>query len=99
MNGKTGFILPFDMSEIPVAAIYKGLRKFTVAPRESQYETVLAKGKAKYEDDRKGTVTVQAKIRYNDLELHRMVGFGESIDVTPERADHLIKLGLVEIAW
>lgn len=99
VNGKTGFILPFDMSEIPVAAIYKGLRKFTVAPRESHYDTVLAKGKAKYEDDRKGTVTVQAKMRYNDLELHRMVGFGESIDVTPERADHLIKLGLVEIAW
>lgn len=99
INGKTGFILPFDMSEIPVDAIYKGLRKFTVAPRESHYETVLAKGKAKYIDEHKGLVTVQARMRYNDLELHRMVGFGESIDVTPERADHLIKLGLVEIAW
>ena len=98
VNGKTGFILPFDMSEIPVDAIYKGLRKFAYAPRESHYETVLAKGKAKV-DERKGIVTVQARVRYNDLELGRVVDKGDAIDVKPERADVLITKGLVEIAW
>lgn len=99
VNGKTGFILPFDMSEVPVDAIYKGLRKFTYTPRESHYETVLAKGKAKYAEERKGTVTVQARVRYNDLELGRVVDKGEAIDVKPERADVLIKKGIAEIAW
>lgn len=99
VNGKTGFILPFDMSEIPVDAIYKGLRKFTYMPRESHYETVLVKGKAKYAEQRKETVTVQARVRYNDLELGRVVDKGDAIDVTPERADVLISKGLVEIAW
>lgn len=99
VNGKTGFILPFDMSEVPVDAIYKGLKKFTYTPRESHYETVLVKGKAKYAEERKGTVTVQAQVRYNDLELGRVVDKGEAIDVKPERADVLIDKGLVEIAW
>lgn len=99
VNGKTGFILPFDMSEVPVDAIYKGLRKFTYTPRESHYETVLVKGKAKYAEDRKETVTIQARMRYNDLELGRVVDRGEAIDVKPERADVLIAKGLAEIAW
>ena len=99
VNGKTGFILPFDMSDVPVDAIYKGLRKFTYTPRESHYETVLAKGKAKYAEDRKDTVTVQARVRYNDLEQGRVMNVGDIFDVKPERADVLIGKGLVEIAW
>lgn len=99
VNGKTGFILPFDMIEVPVEQIYKGLKKFTYTPRESHYETVLVKGKAKYAEERKGTVTVQARMRYNDLELGRVVDKGEAIDVKPERADVLIAKGLAEIAW
>ena len=99
VNGKTGFILPFDMSDVPVDAIYKGLRKFTYTPRESHYETVLAKGKAKYSEDRKDTVTVQARVRYNDLEQGRVMNVGDLFDVKPERADVLIGKGLVEIAW
>ena len=99
VDGKTGFILPFDMSEVPVDAIYKGLRKFTYTPRESHYETVLVKGKAKYAEERKETVTVQVRMRYNDLELGRVVDNGDVIDVKPERADVLIAKGLAEIAW
>ena len=99
VNGKTGFILPFDMGDIPVEQIYKGLRKFTYTPRESHYETVLAKGKAKYTEEHKDTVTVMARTRYHDLELGRVVNPGESIDVKPERADVLIKKGIAEIAW
>ena len=99
VNGKTGFILPFDMSDVPVDAIYKGLRKFTYTPRESHYESVLAKGKAKYAEDRKDTVTVQARVRYNDLEQGRVMNVGDIFDVKPERADVLIGKGLVEIAW
>lgn len=99
VNGKTGFILPMDMSEIPVEAIYKGLRKFGYTPRESHYETVLVKGKAKYTDERKNKVTVQCVTRYSDLELGRVVDKGEAIDVKPERAEVLIGKGLVEMAW
>lgn len=99
VNGKTGFILPFDMSDIPVQAIYKGLKKFKYEPRESHYETVLVKGKAKYETTKKDTVTVEVKQQYRDVELGRVMNVGEAIDVLPKRAEHLASLGLVDIAW
>lgn len=99
VNGKTGFILPMDMSEIPVEAIYKGVRKFSVKPNESHYETILAKGKVDYVNNDNGMVTVKTLIRYRDLELGRVVDKGEAIDVKPERADVLIQKGLVEIVW
>lgn len=98
-NGKTGFILPFDMSDVPVDAIYKGLKRFTYTPRESHYEKVLAKGKARYVDTNKGMRTVQVLVRYQDLELGRVVDKGELLDVKPTRADLLISLGLVTIVW
>ena len=99
VNGKTGFILPFDMSNIPIDAIYKGVKKFTVAPRESHYETVLVKGKAQYEKDRKDTVNVKTVKHYFDLERNRNSYIGEVHEVSWERAEKLADLGLVEIEW
>ena len=98
-NGKTGFILPFDMSDVPVDAIYKGLKRFTCTPRESHYEKVLAKGKVKYAQEHKDIVTVQAIMRYHDLELGRVVDKGETLDVKLERADVLIQKGLAGMVW
>ena len=99
VNGKTGFILPFDMSDIPIDAIYNGVRKFTVAPRQSHYETVLVKGKAQYENDRKDTVNVKTVKHYFDLERNRNSYIGEVHEVSWERAEKLADLGLVEIEW
>ena len=98
VNGKTGFILPMDMSDIPVEQIYKGLRKFTYMPRESHYETVLVKGKAKFDDDMDGKVTVRVTRTYNDLVLGRLMRPGEEQDVTWARAEKLFELGVVELA-
>ena len=99
VNGKTGFILPMDMSEIPVDAIYKGVAKFNVPPRESHYEKVLSKGKAKYEGDLKKTVEVRAVKHYFDIELDRDQYIGNVHEVTWERAEKLADMGLVEIEW
>ena len=99
VNGKTGFILPMDMSDIPVDAIYKGVKKFSCKPRESHYETVLSKGKAEYEDDQKSTVKVQTIRMYYDIELQRTSNPGEVKEVTMERAEALADKGLVEIVW
>ena len=98
VNGKTGFILPMDMSDVPVAAIYKGLKKFAYVPRESHYETVLVKGKAKFDDDMDGKVTVRVKRTYHDIVLGRVMRPGEEQDVTWARAEKLVELGVVELA-
>ena len=95
VNGKTGFILPFDMSDIPFDAIYKGVKKFTVAPRESHYEEVLSPGKAEYTEP--DEYAVKCIRTYQDLQLNRIVHAGEIYTVDRDRANHLHELRFAEI--
>lgn len=94
VNGKTGFILPFDMSEIPIEAIYKGLKKFKIEPRESHYEEVLVPGEAEISEDWEKDVTVVCKKSYLDLQFNRIVHVGEKYIVSRERAEHLMDMNL-----
>lgn len=96
-DGKTGWILPMDMSEIPVDKIYKGVKKFTWTPPESHYETVLVKGKAKYEHDLNRIVRLKAKIRFLDLESNVIRPVGEEWETTLKRGIDLDLKNLAEI--
>lgn len=95
-NGKTGFILPFDMSDIPVDAIYKGVKKFKCEPRESHYEEILAPGKSKYTYNPDDKVTVKVLKNFFDLEREQMSIQGTKYEVTRSRAKYLEGLNLVE---
>jgi glycosyltransferase involved in cell wall biosynthesis len=97
-NGVTGWILPMDMSQIPVKEIYKGMpRRKKVEPQESHYEEVLSPGKAEIEKEKKEKVKVRCSRIYNDLQLGRVVNTGEVIEVTRERGEYLEERKLVEI--
>ena len=97
IDGKTGFILPFDMSKIPVERIYKGLKKFEYTPRETHYDEYLVKGKAEYVDDKGGLVDIRCKKHYFDIELQTDQYPNDTQTVTWERADKLVQLGVVEV--
>lgn len=97
VNGKTGFILPFDMSEIPVDDIYKGLKKFKYTPRESHYEEILSSGKPDYKPDASADVYIKVLQNFFDLERNSMSINGEEYVVSRKRGEHLEDLGLVEI--
>lgn len=97
VNGKTGFILPMDMSEIPVDEIYKGIKKFKFTPPESHYEDLLVKGESEYAETHKGMVTVRVVKKYKDLELDELQPVGRMLLLRPERAEQLEGLGLVEM--
>ena len=96
-TGKTGFILPFDMSEIPVEDIYKGVKKFKYTPRESHYEEILAPGESEYKYDETEIVTVRVLTNFFDLEHDAMAIRGTQFGVTRERAKKLEGLKLVEV--
>ena len=96
-NGKTGFILPFDMSWIPVDEIYQGVKKFKLQPRESHYEEILSPGASTYEAEREEEVKVRAVKIYYDLENEKMTEFGETWTCQRSRAEMLADMGLVEI--
>ena len=96
-NGKTGFILPFDMSAIPVDGIYKGLKKFKYTPRESHYEQVLSPGASEYHYSPDDIVTVRVRANFFDIERKEMSIAGTEYKVTRKRGDYLESLKLVEV--
>ena len=96
VNGKTGFILPFDMSEIPIQAIYKGVKKFKIEPREDGYGEVLSPGKCEAPDMNE-KVTVRCVRPYQDLELDRIVVIGDKFQTTRLRGEHLEDCGFCVI--
>ena len=96
VNGKTGFILPFDMSEIPVEEIYKGVKKFKCTPRESHYDEILSPGKSNYEYNENEIVEVKVLRNFFDLERNEMSIQGTRYGVKRSRARHLEELNLVE---
>ena len=97
VNGKTGFILPFDMTEIPIKEIYKGVKPFKLEPRESHYDEILSPGKCKIDDELPREYRVKCLRTYQDLRLNRLVKTGEIITVDRDRAYHLEEGRFAEI--
>ena len=96
-NGVNGFILPMDMSEIPIDKIYRGLRKFKYTPNEDGWGDILAPGKGNYEDEKNSLVRVKCKQFYFDVGLNEYQRPGDEQEVTVIRADKLVELGVADI--
>ena len=96
-DGVNGFVLPMDMSKVPVDSIYKGVKKFKYTPLEDCWDKLLVPGKAENEDDDLKMVKVRVKRIYLDIQLNREMRFGEEFECTMRRADELEELNLVEI--
>lgn len=94
---ENGFILPMDMSDIPVDDIYKGIKKFKYTAKEDKWGELLVPGKAEGVDDPNRTVTIRCKRVYLDIELGRQMDYGEEWEVKESRADKLLDLGLVDL--
>lgn len=97
VDGVNGFVLPFDMSEIPIEKIVKGLKKFKYQPREDGWGDILLPGKNTWEEERKQGVTVEAVVKYLDLELDRVFEVGERHLCSWERMLDLEQKGLARM--
>lgn len=95
-DGKTGFLLPLDMSEIPIDRIAKGLRKFKYEPRLDHWGELLVPGKGNYEEERDKPVRIRTRTFYYDLVLAKHMTIGEEQTVSAERADNLVALGVAD---
>jgi len=91
------FILPFDMSEIPVKEIYKGLKKFKYEIRQDNYTKYLAPGKGDYEKEKHELVKIKCIKIYYDILLKANQAYGDEQIVERERAEMLEDLGVVQI--
>ena len=97
-NGKNGFILDFDMTNVPLDAIYQGLPAFEYTAKKDRWGTIMAKGKSTYKKEQAEIVKVKPIKRYFDLQMNRLVDSKENpFEVTRERANALVNLGVVVI--
>lgn len=97
-NGKNGWILLMSMENLPIAEIYKGLKKFKYTPLEDKWGELLLPVPPDYEKEMKRIVKVCCKRNFIDLENNNSKReFGEAWECTMRRAEHLEDLGLVDI--
>lgn len=64
-----GFLLPLDMQDVDVKAIYNAKMKFDYAPREDCWDEMLAKGMSDYTKKMKETHLVEATGEYERLKV------------------------------
>lgn len=96
-NGVNGFVLPFEMDDIPIEAIAKGLPKFEYTPHPDRYRELLAPGKPNYDEYKDRDVVVQHLINYFDLELQENMITGRRHITKYPRAAMLEAKGFVII--
>ena len=77
INGKNAFVLPFDMSDLPIKQIYKGLPKFEYKPKDDNWDKLLAKGESQYKKDLNTRVEVECIKQYFDLEYGKIMNEGD----------------------
>lgn len=97
VDGVNAIVLPFDMSEIPIDRIVKGLKKFRYKPREDGWGDILTTAPSTWKEERGNRVTVEAVCRYQDLELNRIFEKGETHECSWERMQDLQAKGLARI--
>lgn len=92
-DGKNGFILPFDMSTVPIKKIYKGLPPFEYKPKEDTWGEILEKGRSTYKQELEDKVYVEVVMEYYDLQLKQMMKPKTIMAVSQARAEVLVSGG------
>ena len=95
-NGKNGWVLPMNMENLPIAQIYKGLKKFKYTAPEDSWADLLVPGTCEDYEDPNKPVKIKCKKVYWDIEFKREMNYGEEWEVPLHRADKLYDLGLID---
>lgn len=96
-NGVNGYVLPFDMKNIPINDIYSNIPKVEFKPPKDKYNKLLINDPSTYKPNE--LVECVALRTYKDLELKESIQGGHKLPckITLQRAEYLKSLGLVEI--
>lgn len=97
-DGESGWILPYDMSDIPVAKIYKGLKKFKYERPTDRWAELLAPGASSWAQEKAAGTTVEATQKFIDLQAdNRVREKGERWECSWERGYDLEAKGLARM--
>lgn len=96
-NRENGYILDFDMKEIPIFDIYNKIPKFNYQPLKNEWENMIIKVKGNYKEEKKMRFKVKALINFNDLEENKKRVVGEEFECSKVRCDYLLEHKAIEI--
>ena len=98
-EGRTGWLLPLDMSRIPVEAIYKGLPPFKCKDVDDVYNVLLGEERSTYNTPDNRLISVRVKQLYLDVALNRVLRPDEIQMMPFKRAMELEGKGFVEVIY
>jgi hypothetical protein len=96
-SGKNGYILDFDMKEIPIFDIYNKIPKFEYTPLENEWQDMIIKKKGNYKEEMKMKFKVRALINFNDLEANKKRVVGEEFECSKARCDYLLEHKAIKV--
>lgn len=102
VNEKNAFILPFDMSYIPVKEIYEracqpDFREFEFSVPDDRWAEILEPGESTYEAGMSVQVKVKVTTKYYDMEQGTNTKIGDIFWTNKSRAEMLRDAHVVEI--
>ncbi len=83
VDKSNGFILDFDLSNVPIDKIYKGLPKFKYTPKEDNWGKILAKGKSTYTEEEKNKTNNMGEKTVEIIRTFEYDKYGEVIELIP----------------
>lgn len=86
---ENGFILDFDLENVPIKEIYESKLKFKYEPLKDEWEDVLQKGKSTYQEDIKHKVKVKSLFPFEDIESGTTRIIGEEWTINKARLKDL----------
>ena len=98
-NEINGYIVDFDMKDIPIYNIYNNIPKFKYEKFKNEWDNMIIKEKSTYEKEKEMKVKVKCtKLKgYDDIQLKRHIEYNEEYIVEKERADYLKQHNAIEI--
>ena len=94
-SGINGYVLPFNMKDIPINDIYEKIPEFEFKAPKDIYDKLLIKEPSTYDSDKR--VSVVCTKRYYDMEHDRHYRKDEIVEsISIERYEYLKGLGVVK---
>ena len=97
VNGKNGWVIDFDLNNVPIDNIYNKELKFEYTPKEDNWCDILEKGESTYKEEKEMKAKVKALFNFNDMEDNKRRVKDEEWVCSLERAEYLVDHKAVEI--
>ena len=96
-SGVNGYIIDFNMKDIPINDIYNKIPKFSYQPFKNEWEDKIIKVKSNYKEELKMKFNVKALINFNDMEAGVHRNKGDEFIANKERVDYLLENKAIEV--